>query len=72
MKNEKKISLSAVVINCICAIIWNLNLFVDLVYGYSNNVSFYLHIACAIIWDICAIYLIVRYRKYKKQRKDKM
>jgi len=66
---SKKISLSAVVINCICALVWNLNLFVDFVYGYSNNVSFYLHIACAVIWDICSIYLIVR---YKKQQKDKL
>ena len=41
MNNEKKISLSAVVINCICAIVWNVNLLVDLVYGYSNNISFY-------------------------------
>lgn len=68
MSYKKKASLFSVVINCICAIIWNLNLFVDLVYGYSNYVLFYLHIACAIIWDICAIYLIIRYGKYKKQR----
>ena len=72
--NDRIVHISAItaIVNCICAIVWNLNLFVDLVYGYSNNVSFYLHIACAVIWDICAIYLIVRYRKYKKQQKDKM
>lgn len=69
MNNEKEINLFAVVINCICAVVWNLNLFVDLMYGYSNNISFYLHIACAVIWDIIAVYLIVRYRKNKKQQK---
>ena len=68
MNNEKKISLFAVVINCICAVVWNLNLFVDLMYGYSNNISFYLHIACAVIWDVIAVYLLVRYRKYKNQQ----
>jgi len=68
MDHVKKISLSAVVTNCCCAIVWNLNLFLDLLYGYSNKISFYLHIACAVLWDICVIYLIVRYRKYKKQQ----
>ena len=50
----------------IVKIIWNILLFVDLYYGYSNNVSFVLHIVCAIVWDICAIVWITRYLKSKK------
>ena len=55
MERKDKASIFAVVSTSICAIIWNILLFVDLYYGYSNNVSFVLHIVCAIVWDICAI-----------------
>lgn len=66
MERKDKASIFAVVSTSICAIIWNILLFVDLYYGYSNNVSFVLHIVCAIVWDICAIVWITRYLKSKK------
>jgi len=66
MEKKDKVSIFAVVSTSICAIIWNILLFVDLYYGYSNNVSFVLHIVCAIVWDICAIVWIMRYLKSKK------
>lgn len=52
MEKKDKVSIFAVVSTSICAIIWNILLFVDLYYGYSNNVSFVLHIVCAIVWDL--------------------
>lgn len=66
MDDKKKVSISVVIINCICAVAWDINLFVDLVYGYTNSVSFVLHIICAIVWDICAVMWLLRYRKSKK------
>lgn len=66
MNEKKKVNLAVVIINCICAVVWNINLFVDLAYGYTNSVSYVLHILCAIAWDICAIIWIIRYLKYKR------
>ena len=66
MDDKKRVNLAVVIINCICAVLWNINLFVDLTYGYTNSVSFTLHIICAIAWDICAIAWILRYLKSKK------
>lgn len=66
MDDNKKVSIEVVIINCICAVVWNINLFVDLVYGYINAVLFVLHIVCAIAWDICAVVWIIRYLKSKK------
>lgn len=67
MDEKKKANLTVVIINCICAVVWNLNLFVDLAYGYTNTVSFVLHIVCAIVWDICAVVWILRYLRDKKE-----
>lgn len=66
MDDKKRVNLTVVIINCICAVVWNINLFVDLTYGYTNFVSFTFHIICAIVWDICAIGWILRYLKSKK------
>ena len=66
MDKKKEVSLSVVIINCICAVVWNINLFVDLAYGYTNSVSFALHIICAIVWDICAAAWVLRYLRSKK------
>ena len=66
---KKKTNLTAVmIIMVICAIVWNLNLLMDFVYGYSNIVSFVLHIVCAIAYDICAVVWIAQ---YVKQRTNK-
>lgn len=66
MDNKKKTNFTVMIINCICAVVWNINLFVDLTYGYTNSISFVLHIICAIAWDICAIVWVVRYINTKK------
>ena len=67
MDNKKKVNLAAMIINCICAVVWNVNLIVDFAYGYTNSVSFVLHIICAIAWDVCAVVWILRYLKSKKE-----
>ena len=36
----------AIILNCICAIVWNINVIIDLAYGFPNV----LHIICAIVW----------------------
>ena len=66
MDDKKRVNLAVVIINCITAVVWNINLFVDLTYGYTNSVSFALHIICAIVWDIGAIAWILCYLKSKK------
>ena len=66
MDKEKKVSLAVVIITCICAVVWNINLFVDLTYGYTNSISFVLHMICAIVWNICAVIWVRRYLKSKK------
>lgn len=66
MDKKKEVSLGIVIINCICAVVWNINLFVDLAYGYTNAMSFALHIICAIVWDICAVAWVVHYLKARK------
>ena len=53
MERKDKASIFAVVSTSICAIIWNILLFVDLYYGYSNNVSFVLHIVCHCLGHLC-------------------
>lgn len=67
MEKKDKASIFAVISTSICTIIWNIILFIDLYYGYSNNVSFILHIVCVIVWDICALIWILRYVKLKKE-----
>lgn len=64
--DNKKINITVVIITCICAIVWNINLFVDVAYGYANSVRFVLDILCAIIWDISTVVWIFRYKKSKK------
>ena len=66
MDSKKKLSLSAVIIHCICAVVWNIILILDLAFGYTYSVSFALHILCAITQDICALIWIVRYINSKK------
>lgn len=66
MDNKKKTNFAVMIITCICAVVWNINLLVDLTYGYTNSISFVLHIICAIAWDICAIVWVVRYINTKK------
>ena len=63
MDKKKTVSTSvAMILNCICAIVWNINVFIDLAYGFPNV----LHIICAIIWDFCAVVWILQFIKSKK------
>ena len=66
MDKEKKVSIAAVILNCICAVVWNINLFIDIAYGFTSSATFALHIFCAIGWDFCAVVWILRYIKSKK------
>ena len=64
MDKKKTVSTKvAMILNCICAVVWNINVFVDLADGFPNM----LRMICAIIWDICAIVWILRYLKTKKE-----
>ena len=65
---EKKNLTVVMIIMVICAVVWNLNLLVDLVYGYTSNVSFVLHIVCAIAYDLCAVVWIAQYLKQRRNK----
>ena len=70
MNEKKPVNKAVVLITCLCAVVWNSNLFWDLAYGYTNTVSFVLHIVCAVIWDLCAAVWLLRYRSAKKDSAD--
>ena len=64
-KKQNVSTLVAMILTCICAIIWNINAFIRFTYGYPNVLS----ILCAIAWDICAIVWIIRYISFRKNAK---
>lgn len=61
MENEK-ISTVLVILNCLCAIVWDIKVIIDLAYGFPNM----LHVIFAILWDFLAIMWVVKYVKSKK------
>ena len=65
---EKKNLTAVMVIMVSCAVVWNLNLLVDLVCGYTSKVSFVLHIVCAIAYDLCAVVWIAQYVKRRRNK----
>lgn len=65
MENKKTVSLFVVILNCICAVIWNINVVIDIAYGFPNV----LRILCAIVWDFSAVVWVIRYLKSKKNNK---
>lgn len=67
MDKNKKVSMVAVILNCICAVVWNINMFIDIAYGFTNSTTFVLHVICAIVWDFCAVVWVLRYLKSKKK-----
>ena len=67
MDEKKKVNITVVILNCICAVVWNLNLIIALVEGCTLSVSLVLRIFCAIAWDACAVTWIIRYRKSKEE-----
>ena len=63
MDKQKTVSVcAAMILNCVCAVVWNIQVFVDLAYGFPNV----LRIICAIVWDCCAVVWVIRYLKSKK------
>ena len=68
MDEKKKVSLAVVIMHCVCAVTWNINLFLHLADGYTNSVALVGDIFCAIAWDIFAILWFLRYRKSKKSK----
>jgi len=68
MDKKKRVSLALAVLMCFNAVVWNINLLLDLMQGYTNTGTLILHIFCAIAWDICAIPWVLRYLKSKKNQ----
>ncbi len=69
MEEKKKASIAVVILNCICAVLWIINLIIDFTHGYTDNVQLILHIICAVCWSFVAIINIFRYLKFKKNNK---
>ena len=69
MEEKKNVSLTVVILNCICAIVWDINLFVAIAFRDTNSMSFVLRGFCAIGWTVAAIIWICRYIKFKKGSK---
>ena len=69
MEEKKKVSLTAVMLNCICAIVWDIDLFVAIAFRDTNSMSFVLRGFCAIGWTVAATIWIYRYAKFKKDSK---
>lgn len=65
MDEKKEVSRADVIMNCIGAVAWNINLFLDLAYGNTNSTSFVWHIVFAVVWDILAVARVLRYLKSK-------
>ena len=69
MEEKKNVSLTGVILKCICAIGWDINLFVAIAFRDTNSMSFVLRGFCAIGWTVVAIIWICRYIKFKKGSK---
>ena len=49
MDKKKTVSTKvAMILNCICAVVWNINVFVDLAYGFPNMLRI---ICCFRFWS---------------------
>lgn len=66
MEEKKNVSIAVVILNCICAVLWIINLIIDFTHGYTDSVQLILHIICAVCWSFVAIIYIFRYLKVKK------
>ena len=69
MEEKKNVSIAVVILNCICAVLWIINLIFDFTHGYTDSVQLILHIICAVCWSFVAITYIFRYLKFKKNNK---
>lgn len=66
MEEKKNVSIAVVILNCICAVLWIINLIFDFTHGYTDSVQLILHIICSVCWSFVAIIYIFRYLKLKK------
>ena len=62
-KNRNVSTRIAMILNCICAVVWSIDAFLSLYYGFPSV----LRILCAVVWDFSAIVWIVRYLKTRKK-----
>ena len=67
MEEKKEVSLTVVILNCICAIVWDIDLYVAIAFRDTNSMSFVLRGFCAIGWTVTAVIWICRYVKFKKE-----
>ena len=66
MEDKKKVSMVPAIINSLCAVVWSINVFLDLTSGTPDRVSLVLHSICAVFWSISAALWIVQYIKSKR------
>lgn len=66
MDEKRKVSRTEAITYCICAVIWNINWILDLIYGNTDSQSFMWHIGFAVVWNVLAVVCVLRYRKSKK------
>lgn len=66
MDEKRKVSRAEAITNCVCAVIWNVNWILDLIYGNTDSQSFMWHIMFAVVWNVLAVVWVLRYRKSKK------
>lgn len=66
MDEKRKVNRAEAITKGICAVIWNINWILDLLYGNTDTKSFIWHIVMAVVWDILAVVWVLRYRKSKK------
>ena len=69
MEEKKNVSIAVVILNCICAVLWIINLIFDFTHEYTDSVQLILHIIYAVCWSFVAIIYIFRYLKFKKNNK---
>lgn len=64
---RKEVKISVVITNCVCAFLWDMNVFLELKYFQVASPDVLLQrIMCVILWNIIAIVWTCRYFKSKK------
>ena len=66
MEEKKKVSIVVIILSCLCAVLWIINLIMHFTHGYTDSVQLILHILCAVCWSFVAIIYIFRYLKLIK------
>ena len=69
MEGKKKVSLTVVILNCICSVGFIINLIGAIVCADTHSFPFVLRVFCAVGWTVCATIWVRRYILYKKENK---